>query len=331
MRILGDIIRYLLNINTVWGLMILAAFGLCVAQHYLPTTTVIPAGAVREGLNMLTVRIRNSGDRAASFHFRLWLGPEGLDLPAEVKVRGEGRPWLISARPIDGGHLLKWDSDTPGKYEVVLNDKPIARGSLVTLQSMTDAAFDYAQKGFEICLGLVAAMVLFLGLMKVGEDAGVVQLVARVFHPIIRLLFPQVPRDHPANGAILMNMTTTILGLGNAATPFGLKAMEQLQDLNPHKGVASDSQVMLLAYNTAGFALLPTTLLALRKSAGCTDPFEIIGTCMIAGATSTIVAILAARLLGRLPMFSLKAALIEAQNEGCEPQPDAAVAESKKE
>ncbi|NLE59721.1 MAG: hypothetical protein GX616_15280 [Planctomycetes bacterium] len=331
MRTQGDLLRYLLNINTVWGLMILSAFGLCVAQHYLPTTTVIPAGAVRDGLNMLTVRIKGPGDRAASFDCPLWLGPDGLNLPADAKLRGEGRPWLISARRIDGGHLLKWDSDDPGRYEVVVNNKSVGRGSVVTLQSMTDAAFDYAQNGFEICLGLVAAMVLFLGLMKVGEDAGIVQLVAHVFHPIIRLLFPQVPRDHPANGAILMNMTTTILGLGNAATPFGLKAMEQLQELNPHKGVASDSQVMLLAYNTAGFALLPTTLLALRKSAGCSDPFEIIGTCMIAGATSTIVAILGARLLGRLPMFSLKAALAEAQREGIEPQADAAVAKSGKE
>ena len=120
MRILGGIIRYLLNINTVWGLMILSAFGLCVAQHYLPTATVIPAGAVRDGLNMLTMRIKGPGDRTASFDCPLWLGPDGLNLPADAKVRSEGRPWLISARRIDGGHLLKWDSDSPGRYFIAV-------------------------------------------------------------------------------------------------------------------------------------------------------------------------------------------------------------------
>lgn len=311
MKTLGALLRYLLNINTVWGLMILAAFGLCVAQHYLPTTTRIPASAFQEGHNSLTIRVKGPGDKVSSFDFPLRLSTGRLDLPVAAKDRGRGRLWLISAEQVQDAWLLKWDSDDAGKCEIILNDKVVARQTLVTLQSMTDAAFSYAERGFEIALGLVASMVLFLGLMKVGEDAGIVQLVARAFHPLIRLLYPQVPRDHPANGAILMNVTTTVLGLGNASTPFGLKAMKELQDLNPHKDLASDSQVMLLAYNTAGFALLPTTLLAVRKSAGCSDPFEIIGTCMIAGAGSTIAAVIAARLLGRLPFFSVRAALAE--------------------
>jgi spore maturation protein A len=132
-----------------------------------------------------------------------------------------------------------------------------------------------------------------------------------VFYPIIRFIFPQVPREHPANGAILMNMTTSILGLGNAATPFGLKAMKELQSLNPNPEVATDAQVTLLAYNTAGLALIPTTLLAVRKSAGCSDPFEIIGTCLVTGLVSTITAITMAKLLARLPFFSVRAALAE--------------------
>ncbi|MDM8007236.1 MAG: nucleoside recognition domain-containing protein [Phycisphaerae bacterium] len=315
MKILGSLFRCLLNINTIWGLMILVSFGLCVGQHYLPTTTAIPTGALQEGHNSLTIRLKGPEGQVKAFDCPVWLNAGNLVLSADAKDENRGRPWLISTRQVNGGHLLKWDSDDYGRYEVVLNNTTVERGSLVTLQSLTDAAFSYAQKGFDITLGLVAAMVLFLGLMKVGEHAGIVQLAARLFHPLIRLLFPQVPRDHPASGAILMNVTTTVLGLGNAATPFGLKAMKELQDLNPNPDVASDSQVTLLAINTAGFALLPTTLLAVRKSAGCSDPFEIIGTCMIGGAVATIVAVIAARLLGKLSIFSVRAALAEPSQE----------------
>ena len=206
---------------------------------------------------------------------------------------------------------VAFDYAAHGRYEGAIGERIVANGKLVTLQALTDAAFDYAEKGFKIALGLIASMVLFLGLMKVGEDAGIVQLVAKAFYPVIRFLFPDVPRDHPASGAILMNWTTTLLGLGNAATPFGLKAMKELESLNPHPGIASNSQVMLLGYNTAGLALLPTTLIAVRKSAGCIDPFEIIGTCMFAGLAATVTAIVMAKVLGKLPMFSIKAAIAE--------------------
>jgi spore maturation protein A len=239
-------------------------------------------------------------------------------LPEDAQQPAPDKPWLVAASANETHVRLTWDTTTHGSYVLAANDVIVSGKApvrLVTLQSLTDAAFDYAESGFEIALGLVAAMVLFLGLMKVGEDAGIVQLVARVFYPIIRFLFPDVPKDHPANGAILMNWTTTILGLGNAATPFGLKAMQELQSLNPNKKIASDSQVMLLGYNTAGLALLPTTLLAVRKAAGCSDPFEIIGTCMLAGATATITAIIMVKLLSRLPIFTVQAALAEEARE----------------
>ncbi|MBI4581530.1 MAG: hypothetical protein HY718_17660 [Planctomycetes bacterium] len=333
MRAVGVFLRYVLNINTVWGVMILAAFVLCVVQHYRPSTTVIPAGALHPGNDLLTIRITPPNKESRSFDFVLDSGPQGIVIPQEQGAASKERPWLISASRAGAGFALTWDYNGYGKYEMALNGNTVAHGQLVTLQSLTDAAFEYAQKGFDIALGLVAAMVLFLGLMKVGEDAGIVQLVANLFHPIIRFLFPQVPRDHPANGAILMNVTTSILGLGNAATPFGLKAMKELQSLNPHPDIATDAQVTLLAYNTAGLALLPTTLLAVRKSAGCNDPFEIIGTCLIAGATSTVVALTMARLLARVPFFTVRAALAEGMasgepppGESAEAAPDAEVA-----
>jgi len=144
-----------------------------------------------------------------------------------------------------------------------------------------------------------------------------VQFVARLMRPLIRRLFPDVPPEHPAVGAIIMNFTTAILGLGNAATPFGLKAMTELQSLNKHKHVASDAMVVLLAWNTAGFAIIPTSMLAVRKAAGCANVLEIIGPCMVAGLASTITGLVCAKLLARLPMFSVEAALAE---DG-EPQP----------
>jgi len=327
MRILGSLLRWLLNINTIWGLMILVAFGLCAAQHYLPTTTVLPEDALAAAGDTLTVRITGRENKVVERTFRLTRGAgDALAISAEDATPRTDAPWLIgselhyvmSGDPGDKAWacLLTWDYAGYGSYEVLVGGQPRARGRLVTLQSLTDAAFDYAKAGFDIALGLVASMVLFLGLMRVGQDAGLVQLIARGFYPLIRRLFPDVPKDHPASAALLMNFTTTVLGLGNAATPFGLKAMRELQTLNPHPGIATDSQVMLLGYNTAGFALLPTTLLALRKSAGCSDPFEIIGTCMLAGAVSTITAIVLVRALARLPLFSVRAALAEAAREG---------------
>ena len=198
MKILGGFLRYVLNINTVWGLMILVSFLLCVAQHYLPTRTTIAADRLQPGMNTLTIRIAGQNKEVKSFGFTLAMGPGGVAIPPDEQVPRKDRPWLISVKPVGAGFILKWDNDGYGRYEVGLNGTVVGRGKLVTLQSLTDAAFDYAQKGFDISLGLVAAMVLFLGLMKVGEDAGIVQLAAKVFHPVIRLILPGVPRDHPA-------------------------------------------------------------------------------------------------------------------------------------
>jgi spore maturation protein A len=312
MKAIGSIFRYVLNINTVWGLMILSAFAACVVQHYLPTTSRVPAGQLASGRNVLTLRLAAAGKvPARSFELPVVLEHGELSVPADLRIRSKERPWLISVDREGTAWRIRWDYEGYGRYELLANGMPVARGRLVTLQSFTDAAFEFATKGFEIALGLVASMVLFLGLMKVGEEAGIVQIVARVFHPVIRLMFPGIPREHPASGAVLMNMTTGVLGLGNAATPFGLKAMKELETLNPHPGVATDAQVTLLAWNTGGFALLPTTLLAVRKAAGCRDPFEIIGTCLIAGAVSSIMAIIMARLLAKLPFFTVQAALAE--------------------
>ena len=131
----------------------------------------------------------------------------------------------------------------------------------VKLNAIAAAALDFAKTGAEIALGLIGVLALFLGLLKIAEDAGIVFALVKLVRPILRPLFPEVPPDHPALGMIALNLTATVFGLGNAATPFGIKAMEELQKLNPSKDTATNSMVMLLAINTAGVQLVPPVLL----------------------------------------------------------------------
>lgn len=337
MDVLKRAVAGVLNINFIWAALILLALGLCAWQHYMPTETVIPRERLEPGVNTLTLTVAPIDDNA----FETPLARYVVEVTNDADVAAED---LVNVTPVwpepdagDGAEpvpltvahasvsaeaiTLVWDIPEGGRYILAQDQYIVSRGQLVTLGTFNDSVLSYAETGFSLALNLVATMVLFLGLMKVGEKAGVVQLVARGIYPLIRFLFPDVPKNHPANGAILMNWTTTLLGLANAATPFGLKAMKELQELNPHKHIASNSQIMLLGYNTAGLALLPTTLIALRKSAGVPDPLAIIGPCMFAGLVSTIVAIIAVKAIGALPVFSMSAALSE-DNETDTPSAD---------
>lgn len=167
------------------------------------------------------------------------------------------------------------------------------------MPELTAAAMESAGRAVTLAIGLVGAMALWLGLMKVAEEAGLVALLARALRPVLRRLFPSVPRDHPALGAIVMNVSANVLGLGNAATPFGLKAMKALDGLNPEKGTATDAQAMLCALNTASIQLIPASVIALRVAAGSRAPAEIIGATILASACGLVAAVTAARLLGR--------------------------------
>jgi len=171
------------------------------------------------------------------------------------------------------------------------------------LEDVTAAAFEGARVAVEIAIGLVGVMALWLGVMRVGEQAGLVQLLARAIRPLARRLFPDVPPDHPAVGAMLLNVSASWLGLGNAATPLGLKAMEELQTLNPDKGTATDAMVTFLAINTASITLVPATIIAVRVTLGSADPVEIVFPTVVASCCATLVAVTAARLLARLPCF----------------------------
>ena len=163
-------------------------------------------------------------------------------------------------------------------------------------QAVTDAAISNAETAVELAIGLIGVMALWLGLMKIAEEAGLVQLIGKWLRPIMKRLFPEVPEDHPAMGSMVMNFAANILGLGNAATPLGIKAMKELQDLNEEKDTASNSMCMFLAINTSSITLVASSVIAYRSAAGSANPSEIIGPTLVATIVSTVVAITVVKL-----------------------------------
>lgn len=166
--------------------------------------------------------------------------------------------------------------------------------------AVTKAAVDSAGAAVQTALGLVGIMTLWLGMMRVAEAAGLVALVGRAVRPLLRWLFPAVPRDHPAAGAIVMAVAANVLGLNNAATPLGIKAMEELQSLNEDSESATNAQVTLVAITTSGVQLIPATMIGVLAAAGSANPTAIIATSLVATLAGTIAAVAAARLLERV-------------------------------
>ncbi len=188
-------------------------------------------------------------------------------------------------------------NNTTFSATIILEDIAFAK-----MKDVTNAALDYASIAVNIALGLIGIMALWLGVMKVAEDAGLIKTIANAMKPLTKFLYPDVPQDHPAMGAMIMNMAANMLGLGNAATPFGLKAMEELDKLNPNKGVASNAMIMFLAVNTAGLTLIPVTAIAIRAAAGSSDPAIIIGTSIFGALCATTVGISVVKLFEKNPL-----------------------------
>lgn len=174
-----------------------------------------------------------------------------------------------------------------------------------SMEALSGAMLKAAEGAVPLALGLVGVMGLFLGLMKVAEEAGLVAQIARLLAPLVRRLFPEIPAGHPAMGAMVMNVAANLLGLGNAATPFGIRAMEQLQRLNPHPERASNAQALFLALNTASVTILPTSVIALRAASGSANPAAVVAPTLAATLISAVVAVAAAKLLA--PLFPLPA------------------------
>jgi spore maturation protein A len=166
-------------------------------------------------------------------------------------------------------------------------------------EALTNAALEAAALAVEICIGLIGIMVLWLGLLNIAKDAGLVDALARALGPVMRWLFPEIPAGHPAHGAMLMNISANMLGLENAATPFGLQAMRELQTLNPSKDTATNSMATFLAINTSNVTLVPITIIALRVSAGSNNPTQPLAGMILTTTITTIVAVVAVRMLAR--------------------------------
>lgn len=169
---------------------------------------------------------------------------------------------------------------------------------------IVNSTFTMAETSVDISIYLIGVMTLWLGIMKIGESAGAVQMVSKGFGPLFRKLFPELPKDHPAHGAMVMNFSANMLGLDNAATPMGLKAMKELQKENPSETVASNSQIMFLVLNTSGLTLIPVSVMALRASAGALNPADIFLPILLATYFSTLIGMIVVAIWQKINLFN---------------------------
>lgn len=177
-------------------------------------------------------------------------------------------------------------------------------GDTEVFSAMVNSTFDMSKTGFEISLGLTGVMTLWLGLMRIGEKGGMIQVFSRIMGPFFNKLFPEIPKNHPVNGSIMMNLAANMLGIDNAATPLGLKAMSQLQELNSKKDTASNSMIMFLVLNTSGLTLIPVSIMVYRAQMGAADPSDVFIPILIATFFSTLVGILAVSICQRINLFN---------------------------
>jgi spore maturation protein A len=196
---------------------------------------------------------------------------------------------IILSILIAGGKDIYNEITSDSKDNVVETDKTL--NETTYLGKITNAAIESSGTAVKLAIGLIGVMALWLGLMKVAEEAGIIKIIAQIVRPITKRLFPGIPKDHPAIGAMIMNISANMLGLSNAATPLGLKAMEELDKLNPEKGKATDDMITFLVINTSAITLIPATVIAIRASLGSANPQQIILPSIIAASMATIVGV----------------------------------------
>lgn len=176
-------------------------------------------------------------------------------------------------------------------------------GDVAVFSNIVGSTFDMSKSAFEIALGLTGTLALWLGIMKIGEQGGAVQILAAITRPFFRRLFPEVPADHPAHGSLIMNFAANMLGLDNAATPLGLKAMQELQDLNPEKDRATNAQIMFLVLNTSGLTVIPVSIMVYRAQLGAANPTDVFLPILIATYFATLVGLIAVAIFQRINLF----------------------------
>ncbi len=176
-------------------------------------------------------------------------------------------------------------------------------GDAAIFTSLVTSTFDMSKTAFDIAIGLTGALTLWLGIMKVGELGGAMHVLAKITRPFFRRLFPEVPGDHPAHGSILMNVAANMLGLDNAATPLGLKAMQELQELNPQKDTATNAQIMFLVLNTSGLTLIPISIMVYRAQLGAVNPTDVFLPILIATYFNSLIGLIAVALIQRINLL----------------------------
>lgn len=183
--------------------------------------------------------------------------------------------------------------------------KFIITGDTVIFKTIIDATFSSSKMAvMDICLPLAGIMTLWLGLLNIGEKAGAIRFLARIVGPFFSKLFPEIPKNHPANGQIIMNFSANMLGLDNAATPIGLKAMKSMQDLNPQKDTASNAQIMFLVLNTSGLTIIPITILALRELNGAVNPADVFIPILLATYFATLIGLITVAIWQKINLFN---------------------------
>jgi spore maturation protein SpmA len=313
-------------LNYVWVTLIF----LGIASALFIDISDISENTYRNNVPLNAIVQKNNGGAASSFNFDMKISPENYDKfcngneKSEIFIKGLGTyssdgksiHLYLNINNKDPKFLQTMASASGKEDDLMANAMIVSKVDSVTyltnvyfekisflaMKKVTNDAINIAKTAVEIALGLIGIMALWLGVMKVAEDAGLIKIIARVLQPITKRLFPEVPPDHPAIGSMVMNISANMLGLGNAATPFGLKAMEELDKLNPNKGVATNSMVTFLAINTAGMTLIPATAIAVRAAAGSADPTIIIATSLFGSTCATITGITAAKLLEKFPI-----------------------------
>ena len=187
---------------------------------------------------------------------------------------------------------------------VVATIRLVFFGDTEIFSQVIQGAFSDAKNGFEISLGLTGVLSLWLGFMKIGEQGGVINVMAKIIAPFFRKIFPEIPKDHPVYGTIMLNIAANMLGLDNAATPMGLKAMNEMQEFNKEKDTATNAQIMFLVLNTSGLTLIPTTIMVYRAQAGAADPTDIFLPILFATFFSTLIGFLAVAIIQKINLLN---------------------------
>ncbi|MDP1677914.1 MAG: nucleoside recognition domain-containing protein [Bacteroidota bacterium] len=270
---------------------------------------ILSAASFNQFYNTSAAQLQQSEIRQTAILTTLTSGKQKLEIPISDATPAF---WKEMAEAAGGKDKLEADviSFDNGKKEIIFT---MERVTFVKIKAVTKAAIEYSNTAVTISLSLIGVMALWLGIMKVGEAAGLLELLTKVVAPVTRRLFPDVPPNHPAVGAMIMNIAANMFGLNNAATPMGLKAMEELNKLNPKAGTATNAMCTFLVINTSGLTLIPATVIAIRAGLGSADPGIIIGTSIFGAACATTAGLIAVKILQRLPRYK-KELIVEDEN-----------------